>query len=340
MGKSTNVPRRAVLSTLVGSAAAAGVVHAGRAQTPDALPCHLGPPMHDKGPRVWMDMDQVEIDAAYDQRFYAPLGDQIQKRVAPASEAVRARLGEPLRLSYGPSEIEKLDVYPARKAKAPIFVFIHGGSWLGGSARDNAYPAEMLINAGASLVVPDFIAINGAGGDLRVMAAQVRSAIAWTYRNAAAFGADASRLYIGGRSSGAHLAAVALVTDWAKDYGLPADMVKGGVCSSGMYDLKPVRISKRSSFVKFTDEMEDAMSPQRHLALLRAPVMVTYGTNETPEFQRQARDFAAAVKAAGQTAELIEAPHFNHFEMGESFGNPYGPSGRATLALMKLPVLG
>ena len=47
------------------------------------------------------------------------------------------------------------------------------------------------------------------------------------------------------------------------------------------------------------------MSSQRHLDRLRAPVVVTYGTNETPEFQRQNRDFAAAVKAAGKA---VEAP--------------------------------
>jgi arylformamidase len=107
-----------------------------------------------------------------------------------------------------------------------------------------------------------------------------------------------------------------------------------------MYDMKPVRISKRSTFVKFTDEMEEAMSTQRHIDQLRAPVAVLYGTNETPEFQRQARDFAAAVKATGKRVELIEALHFNHYEMGESFANPYGPSGRAALALMGLPILG
>jgi len=60
---------------------------------------------------------------------------------------------------------------------------------------------------------------------------------------------------------------------------------------------------------------------------------------ETPEFQRQARDFALAVKAAGKRIELIEAPNCNHYEMGESFGNPYGPSGPA-LALMPLLILG
>jgi len=335
-----NIQRRGFLSGLFGGMAAAALANVARAQTPDPTPCQLGPSPHQKGPLVWMDMDQIQLDAAYDQRFYAPMGDQIQKRVATISNAVRAQLGEPLRRSYGPSEPERLDVYRARKPDAPIFLFVHGGSWLGGSARNNAYPAEMFVNAGANFIAIDFIDIKQAGGDLRLMAAQVRSAIAWVYKNAASFGTSANRLYIGGRSSGAHLAAVALVTDWERDYGVPADIVKGGICSSGMYDLKAVRISKRSSFIQFTDEIEDAMSPQRHLDRLRAPVVVTYGTNETPEFQRQARDFAAAVKAAGKSGDLIEAPNYNHYEMGESFGNPYGPSGRAALALMKLPILG
>jgi len=206
-------------------------------------------------------------------------------------------------------------------------------------ARNNAYPAELFVNAGAHFVVPDFNNVKEAGGDLRVMAAQVRRSIAWVYRNAASFGGDASRLYIGGRSSGAHLTGVALVTDWEKEFGLPADIVKGGLCSSGMFDLKAVRISKRSANIKFTDEMEEAMSSQRHLHLLRAPVVVTHGTNETPEFQRQSREFAAAVKAAGKPVELIVAQNYNHFEMGESFANPYGPNGRAALALMRLPIL-
>ena len=75
---------------------------------------------------------------------------------------------------------------------------------------------------------------------------------------------------------------------------------------------------------------------ERHIDLLRAPITVTYGTFETPDFQRQSRDFAAAVKAAGKPVELLEAPDYNHFEMCESFGNPYGPNGLAALKLMKL----
>src|SRR5262249_61704778 len=103
---------------------------------------------------------------------------------------------------------------------------------------------------------------------------------------------------------GGHLAGVVLTTDWEKDFGLPPTVIKGGVCGSGMYDLKPVRLSKRSSYVKFTDAVEDKLSPQRHLELLAAPVALVPGTLGTPEVPRQSPDFAAAGKAAGQTAAL------------------------------------
>jgi arylformamidase len=196
----------------------------------------------------------------------------------------------------------------------------------------------MFVNAGAHYVALDFIAVKEAGGDLRVMAEQVRRAIAWVYKNAATFGGDANRLYIGGHSSGGHLCGVALVTDWEKDFGLPANFIKAGLLVSGMYDLKPVRMSKRSQYVNFTDEIEQTLSSQRHLDKLRAPVIVAYGTCETPEFQRQNRAFAAAVKDAGKPVELIVGEGFNHFEMQETLGNPYGIAGRAALKLMGLSI--
>lgn len=296
----------------------------------------IGPPPHEKGPLIWMDMDQVELDASYDQIVYAPFGDQIRKRRASNSEAVRARLGLPLRKSYGPTEIEKLDIYRSKNENAPIFIFVHGGAWLRGEAKNFADSAENIVNAGAHYVSLDFSSITQAGGDLRVMVDQVRRGIAWTYKNADTFGGDADRLYIGGQSSGGHLSAVALVMGWQKDFGLPEDIVKGAICMSAMYDMKPVRLSKRSSYVKFTDEIEQAMSPQRQIDCLHTPMVVTYGTRETPDFKRQSRDFAAAVKAAGKPVQLIEAIGYDHFEMGESLGHPYGPNGRAALALMKL----
>lgn len=297
--------------------------------------CRVGPPPHDKGPLVWLDMDQVELDAAYDQAFYANTRQAIA-RFTSDSELARQRLGEPRVETYGPTDAEKLRIFRASRPKAPIFLFIHGGAWLGGPARNRDYLAEMFVNAGAHYVAPDFVRVDEANGDLRVMADQVRRAIAWTWRNAASFDGDPERFYIGGHSSGGHLCGVALVTDWQKDYGVPDTIVKAGLCMSGMYDLKAVRLSKRGNYVKFTDDMEEAMSSQRHIAKLRAPVIVSYGSFETPEFQRQARDFAAAVKAAGRPVELIRAENYSHVDMEAALGSPYGPNGRAALAMMKL----
>ncbi|HUF41553.1 MAG TPA: alpha/beta hydrolase [Verrucomicrobiae bacterium] len=289
-----------------------------------------------KGPPVWLDMDQKALDDAYDQSVYAPNQQLVARRRARASEAVLERLGEPWRVAYGPTEIEKLDIYKTSRPNAPVNVYIHGGAWRNGQAKDFAFPAEVFVNAGAHFVIVDFVQVTETGGDLMPMIGQVRSALAWVYLNAARFGGDAERVYITGHSSGAHLAGCALVTDWQKDFGLPADMIKGGLLISGMYDLKPVRLSKRSEYVRFTDDIEQALSSQRHLDKLNAPLIVAYGTQETPEFQRQSREFAAAVNAAGRPVELIVGEGLNHFEMQETLGNPYGIAGRAALKLMTL----
>jgi arylformamidase len=292
-----------------------------------------------RGPLVWLDMDQKQLDDAYDQTVYAPNQPLLAARRKVASESVLKRL-PPERVAYGPSEIEKLDIYKTRRPDAPIEVFVHGGAWRNGSAKDFAFPAEMFVNAGAHFVVLDFVQVQDAGRSLLPMIEQVRRALAWVYKNAATFSGDRNRIFIAGHSSGAHLAGVTLITDWVKEYGLPADIIKGGLLVSGMYDLKPVRLSKRSEYVDFTDEIEERLSSQRHLDKLNAPIVVGYGTQETPEFQRQGRDFAAAVKAAGKPVELIVGEGFNHFEMQETFGNPYGMAGRAALEQMHLKLTG
>src|SRR5262249_7531161 len=123
-------------------------------------------------------------------------------------------------------------------------------------------------------------------------------------------------------------------TDWEKDFGLPPTVIKGGVCGSGMYDLKPVRMSKRSSYVKFTDAVEDKLSPQRHLDLLAAPLPLVYGPLGTPEFQRPSRDIGAAPRGTPGTLAVMEG--YTHFEVMEQLGNPYSLFGRAVLEQMRL----
>ena len=112
--------------------------------------------MPEKGPPVFLDYDQAALDAAYDQAAYASNREQLINRRIRDSELARLRVGEPERLAYGPAEIERLDIYRAKRDAAPVFVFIHGGAWRSGHSNDFAAPAEIFLAAGAHYVVPDF----------------------------------------------------------------------------------------------------------------------------------------------------------------------------------------
>jgi arylformamidase len=330
----TRMSRRALL----GGALATATVAAVRPGLAQQMQTHMpqGVASRAKGPLVFLDYDQDEIDAAYDQSLWAPNQAEVAKRNAQKNTAALARLGPPRRLAYGPTEIEKVDVYTTSQSNRPINVFIHGGAWRAGTSAGSAYLSETFVDSGAHFIAVDFNNVIETGGDLMTMADQARRAVAWVYRNASRFGGDPNRLYVSGVSSGGHLASVVLTTDWQKDFGLPIDTVKGGLCVSGMYDLYPVSLSARSNYVKFTKDVIEALSTQRHLDRLVAPVVVAHGTLETPEFQRQSREFAAAVKAAGKSVTLLVGEGYNHFELHETLGNPYGLLGRAVLEQMKL----
>src|SRR5919198_4866890 len=201
--------------------------------------------------RVYLDYDQKALDDAYDQAVYAPNRDQVLARRDRNSARARERLGQPLRFAYGSGRNEQLEIFKAPIPRAPVQVFIHGGAWRAGRASEYSSAAEMFVDAGAHYVALDFDNAGDCGGDLFVMAHQVRRAITWVHENAARLGGDPHRLYVSGSSSGAHLGGV-MATE------LPLAVVKGFTLSSGMYDLRGPRLSKRSAYVKFTDAMEAA----------------------------------------------------------------------------------
>ena len=287
------------------------------------------------GPIVWGDMDQVALDDAYDQAIWAANQVYITDRRASFSADALKYIAPPERHAYGPTDIEKFDIYKCNKPNAPIATFAHGGAWRRGKASDYAFQAEMFMNAGAHHVVLDFASVDDLKGDLMAMVDQVRRACAFVWKNAASLGGDQNKVYLTGHSSGAHIGGCVVTMDAAR-YGVPQDFIKGALLASGMYELAPVRLSKRSEYVNFNDAMVEELSAMRHLDRLTCPVTLAVGTAESPEFIRQTHAFAAAISAAGKPAELIVAKNYNHFEIGETLANPYGVLGRAALKLMQL----
>jgi len=282
-------------------------------------------------PTVFLDYTQEELDRAYDQRAWAPTMDDTLARNIAASENVRGRLRHEAAIPYGPTPDEVVDVFPAAKANAPVHVFVHGGRWLRRIRPNNHFLAETFVPAGVTFVALGF----GVIPDVRLpaMVEQLRRAIAWLHANIGRFGGDPDRLHLSGHSSGGHLAAVLLTTDW-RHHGLPEDVLKSGACISGMYDLHPVMLSARADYLGLSADEIEALSPIRHLDRVRCPITVAYGGRESPEFQRQARDFAAALRAASRRVELVRADEDDHFEILGRLGRPDTPLARVVLEAM------
>jgi len=286
-----------------------------------------------KGPPVFLGMDQAELDAAYNQSVWAPNQDAVHERRAALGAEAFQRL-QPRRIAYGASEIEAFDFFPCADRRAPAVIFVHGGAWRSGRSRDFAHLADAFHMAGAHFAALDFINIDDAGGNLLTMAQQVRSAFAHIWRNAASLNIDPQRLYVAGHSSGGHLGGCVFAADWSAGFGLPAKILAGAILLSGMYDLAPVRISARSKYVNFTDETVAELSAIRHLDRINCPVLLGYGTLESPEFKRQTQTFHDTLVKAGKQAQLIVADGTNHFEMLEALHNPFGLYGRAARAMI------
>jgi arylformamidase len=290
--------------------------------------------------KVWLDFDQEALDRAYNQSNYASNMQEVLARYASHSETYRTENGSPQRHKYGTSKKEELDFYPARSPNGATQIFIHGGAWRGGLAKNYGFLAELFCSAGINLLIPDFDRVEDAQNGLPTMVEQIRRAVQWAYTNAIKLKIDANNLHLFGHSSGAHLVACALTTDWPSNYQLPPNVIRSATCTSGIYDLKPVRLSSRNGYLNLTDDIEQTLSPERHAQKISVPLIVAHGTKESPEFIRQAQSFTNAINAhrtPNDAAQLLELEALNHFEVLEDVTQPKNELGAALLKQLLQP---
>jgi arylformamidase len=260
--------------------------------------------------KVFRDYDQKALDDQYEQRVWVPHADEIIRRYAVASDRVRDKLGEPRVERYGPSPPETLDIYGSG---SKAFVFVHGGAWRRQSSREQAFPAEAIIEAGAAYVALNFA--NLPTVTLPEMADQVRRGIEWVGKNLS------DQLVLCGHSSGAHLSGCALTR-------IPS--IRKALLVSGVYDLLPVRLSARNDYVRLDERLEHEYSPIRHADRIRCPVTVAWGEKEGAEFFRQSKEFAEKLGAP-----TILGKGLNHFEIIETLADSRSPLGRAALNMLQ-----
>ncbi len=224
-----------------------------------------------------------------------------------------------LDVAYGPSEDERVDIFPAAQKGAPVVVYYHGGAWTRWHKDNNSYQAPAFVDAGVTFVSVNFSPVPQV--DLDELIRQCRSAVQWVYRHAPEFGADPDKLYVAGHSSGGHEVGLLAVTDWARDWGLPADVIKGAFAASGMYDIEPVRLSSRNEYLHLDEGMTARNSAQRQIPHVMPPMVIAYGGDEQIEFRRHSREFAAELRRRNHQVTELDMPGLHHFRMAEQFAD-------------------
>lgn len=276
-------------------------------------------------------------DPAYESEYnlrarHSDADAQIERWVRDSAR-VRRELECLLDERYGPEPKATIDLFPARRAGAPILIFIHGGYWRRLDKDDHSFIAEGPVNAGAAVAVVNYDLCPGV--TIETIVAECRAATAWTYRNAAKLRGDANRIFVCGHSAGGHLTATTMATGWAAE-GLPADLVKGGLPISGVFDLHPIRRTSINDDTKLDRAAADRLSPLLHRPPRLMPIVAAVGAKETFAFLEQTRTFAETWRLWGGPADHLVVPGVHHFDVLFEIGKPDGPLAQALHRLMGL----
>lgn len=267
----------------------------------------------------------------YNNRALVPQAGEIMAGWTAASKSLRRRMAGLYDLRFGEGPAERLDLFPARADGAPLFVFIHGGYWRAMDKSDFSFIAPPLVAAGISVAVLNYSLAPKAR--IEDMALENVRALAWLYRNAGRYGFDANRIHVGGHSAGGHLTAMMMCARWS-DVGsdLPADLVKGGVAMSGLYDLEPIRLAKfLNDDLRLDSNSVARLSPAYMKPAGNAPLLTCVGGEESSEFKRQNRLIGRRWKK--NFAGDIALPGLNHFTVCDALAQPESALFKAVVGL-------
>lgn len=282
---------------------------------------------------------QAELDAEYDvEGIHADFGSVVELYLG-LSEIARGSREARFDVPFGPTRDEHVDVYPGQgggeDGGRPILVFIHGGYWRILSSKEFALVAPGPVAHGIDVVVSNYSLAPKVSLD--EITRQSRATIAWLHANAASWGGDPDQIYVAGHSAGGQQVALLLETDWEGEYGLPADVIKGAIAVSGVFDLRPLPYTLFAPALQLSRRTIETQSPALHVPRPVAPLLITWGGDETAEFRRQSEEYLAACQAAGVDATGWSQTGADHFQAILGFNTADGELTRRLLGMLGRP---
>lgn len=262
-------------------------------------------------------MDRSALDAAYDNRGAMADFPGWSARREQRCTAVRAARRPVADLRYGDGPRERLDYFAANTPNAPVLVFIHGGYWQANDKETSSALVEGPLSRGFAVVLLEYTLAPEAG--IGQMVQEIDRALTWLGAHVAELGGDPARMLLSGHSAGGHLTAMLLTH--------PA--VAGALAISGLFDLEPIRLGSLNDKLGLDADAVQRYSPALHLPASCPPLIVTVGTAELPELQRQSAEYAAAMQAAGLPVQFLPLAGCDHFTILDALSAPDGALCRA-----------
>ncbi len=273
------------------------------------------------GPTVYRGLTQAALNRAYDNRCHVANYATILARWAEESAALYRSAPVIRDLRYGPQPRHRIDFFSAASRGRATLFFIHGGYWQWCDKEDEAFVARGPLARDINVALVEYTLCPGISLDGIVT--EMDAALNWLAPRLSEFGADPGRLYVGGSSAGAHLAAM---LTWRPD-------IQGALLVSGVYDLEPIRHLGLNAAIGLDETSALRNSPIRRLPEAAGPICFAVGGDELPEMVRQTDDYYAAWTKAGLPGLLLHIDDADHFTVMDALSRP---DGRLTSLLAQL----
>lgn len=271
---------------------------------------------------LYRGMDRVTLNCQYNARASVPSYDAEHQAYVQESARVQQALKGYETVVYDECSGERLDLYGAAPGR-PVFLWIHGGYWRGGSRHDNAFAAGGLVSRGVAVAVLDYTLAPAVR--IGEIVRQVRAAVVWLARHGVTRGLRTDCIHVGGSSAGGHLVGMLLADGWPRAADLPENVIGVALALSGLYDLAPLQHTHINEWMRFTSQEIVENSPERLIpARSSARLVASVGTLETDEFRRQTASYAQRWQRAGHAMQLVDMPGYNHFDIARSLSQPHG----------------
>ena len=262
---------------------------------------------------LYKGMDAETLEAEYNlvARRGSDFPDLVERWLARSAKH-RDASGAKVDLAYGTGEREKLDFFSGNDANGPVIFYIHGGYWQRGDKNMYSFVSEAFVRHGVLVILLNY----NLTPSVRIgqIPPQVRQGLAWSWHHADELGFARDKMYVMGHSAGGHLTAMMMATDWpAFDRELPADLVRGGIPVSGVFELEPLVHTSLNAGPQMDVAEARAESPCFIAPVTNAPQLVVVGGGETSEFLRQSDDYVAQYRTPQRVMERYDVPDDDHF---------------------------